>query len=98
MKDRHAIRFGLSAGTGLLAICLLFPALAGGCSFDPLKYFSKNACDMLNCDVLFFLEDLFPLSARPAGGGGDAAAGTGGAAAGGGDEAAGDATDEHAGH
>ncbi len=93
MKDRHAIRFGLSAGTGLLAICLLFPTLAGGCSFDPLKYFSKNACEVLNCDVLFFLEDLFPLSAGPTGGGGGGAA-----AEGDGDAADGDAVDEHAGH
>ncbi len=75
MKDRRAIRFGLSAGTGLLTIYLLFPALAGGCSFNPLKYFSRNACDVLNCDVLFFIEDLFPLSAGPTGGGDDAAAG-----------------------
>ncbi len=37
---------------------------------DPLKYFSRNACDFVNCDVLFFIEDMFPLSERPQGGGG----------------------------
>ena len=54
--------------------CLLFPALGMGCSFDPLKYFSRNACEALNCDTLFFIDDLFPLSAAPLG---DAGAGGG---------------------
>ncbi len=50
----------------------------GGCgSSDLLKYFSRNACNFLNCDVLFWVEDIFPLSERPMMGG---AAASGGAA------------------
>lgn len=41
--------------------------LSAGCSFDPLKYMSRNACEFVNCDVLFFIEDMLPLSARPEG-------------------------------
>lgn len=40
---------------------------AAGCSFDPLNYMSRNACEFVNCDKLFFIEDMFPLSARPEG-------------------------------
>ena len=40
---------------------------AVGCSFDPLNYMSRNACEFFNCDELFFIEDMLPLSARPAG-------------------------------
>ncbi len=48
--------------------CLLLPALGMGCSFDPMKYFSRNACEVFNCDELFFIDDMFPLSASPIGG------------------------------
>ena len=41
--------------------------LATGCSFDPLNYLSRNACEFLNCDDLFFVEDMLPLSARQTG-------------------------------
>ncbi len=54
--------------------CLLVPVLGTGCSFDPMKYFSRNACEAFNCDTLFFIDDLFPLSAAPTG---DAGAGGG---------------------
>ncbi len=47
--------------------CLLVSALGMGCSFDPLNYMSRNACEFFNCDELFFIEDLLPLSARPTG-------------------------------
>ena len=40
---------------------------ATSCSFDPLNYMSRNACEVFNCDELFFIEDMLPLSARPAG-------------------------------
>lgn len=37
-----------------------------GCgSFDPVNYFSRNACDFLNCEVMFFVDDVLPLSAAP---------------------------------
>ncbi len=47
--------------------CVLVGALGMGCSFDPTKYFSRNACEVFNCDELFFVTDLFPLSAPPTG-------------------------------
>ena len=59
--------------TALALGCLLVSAFGMGCSFDPLKYFSRNACAAFNCDALFFIDDLFPLSAPPTGD-----AGTGG--------------------
>ncbi len=72
--------------TALLTLgCLLLPALGMGCSFDPLKYFSRNACEVFNCDELFFIDDLFPLSANP----------TSAAPAGGSDE---EADDDGGGH
>lgn len=40
--------------------------VATGCSFDPINYMSRNACEFFNCDELFFIEDMLPLSARPA--------------------------------
>lgn len=45
-----------------------------GCDFNPVNYFSRNACEVFNCDELFFIEDILPLSARP---GGDVGAGGG---------------------
>ncbi|MHC4672231.1 MAG: hypothetical protein ACYTBZ_07065 [Planctomycetota bacterium] len=52
-----------------IAMCtavLHLPVLGMGCgSFSPLEYFSKNACDFLNCDVLFFVDDMLPLSGGP---------------------------------
>ena len=45
------------------AILVLTAILATGCR--PLKFFSRNACEILNCNTLFFIDDLFPLSAPP---------------------------------
>ncbi len=53
--------------TALVLGCLFAAALGMGCSFDPLKYMSRNACEVFNCDELFFIEEMLPLSARPAG-------------------------------
>ncbi len=60
--------------TGACAAVLCAVVFATGCSFDPLNYMSRNACEFFNCDELFFIEDLLPLSARPTG---DAASGGG---------------------
>jgi hypothetical protein len=49
-----------------------------GCSLDPLKFASRNACEFLNCDVLFFVDDLLPLSGGPVEGGAAAAPDEGG--------------------
>ncbi len=62
-KKSRSIRFVTRAAFALG--CLLVPALGMGCSFDPLKYMSRNACEVFNCDELFFIEDLLPLSAAP---------------------------------
>lgn len=65
-----------------VAICgmLLLPLVLGaGCK--PVRFFERNACDILNCDTLFFLDDMFPLAGGPTGGGGTSGAdGTTGAA------------------
>ena len=65
------------------AVALLrLPLMGIGCgSFEPASYFSRNACDFLNCEMLFFLEDMFPLSAMPAGAASMAGAGSGAAMA-----------------
>lgn len=61
--------------TALCTALVVLPILGTACSFNPASYFAKNACDVLNCDDLFFIEDLFPLSKRPtSGGGGESAA------------------------
>ena len=56
-----------STGATLALISAMLPVLGIGCPFDPLKYLSRNACDVLNCGTLFFVEDVFPLSAGPIG-------------------------------
>ncbi len=73
MREDKSRSLGFVTRAAFALGCLLLPALGMGCSFDPLKYFSRNACEAFNCDTLFFIEDLFPLSAAPladAGGGG----------------------------
>ncbi len=60
--------------TGAYMAVLCAVVFATGCSFDPLNYMSRNACEFFNCDELFFIEDMLPLSARPTG---DAGAGGG---------------------
>jgi hypothetical protein len=62
----RATAAGLTAGA--------LAALAVGCDFNPAKFVSRNACDILNCEVLFFVDEIFPLSAAPAAPGGGAAA------------------------
>lgn len=70
--------------SGWRRVTVFFASLASatvfgfaGCgSFSPLSYFNRNACDFLNCDDLFWVEDLFPLSQRPAGTGGMASGAT----------------------
>ncbi len=54
-----------TAGACVAVLCAV--VVAAGCSFDPLNYMSRNACEVFNCDELFFIEDILPLSARPRG-------------------------------
>ena len=74
MCDGNSTVTRIRTTTAFVLLSLLLPALGTGCSFDPLKYFSRNACDMLNCEVLFFVDDVFPLSAAPTAGGSQDAA------------------------
>ncbi len=55
-------------GACMVGFCAVF--VATGCSFHLLNYMSRNACEFLNCDELFFIEDMLPLSTRPTGDGG----------------------------
>ena len=72
-KTSTMVRRGLS--TVLIGtLLLLYPLLAGGCK--PSQFLQKNACELVNCDYLFFIDDMFPLAAAPSGmGGGEAASG-----------------------
>ncbi len=55
------VRRGLS--TVLIGtLLLLYPLLAGGCK--PSQFLQKNACELVNCDYLFFIDDMFPLAAQ----------------------------------
>ena len=71
LLKRMALRTSRHAGLSLML--LAFPFLAMSCSFSPARFFARNACDIFNCDVLFFIDDLFPLSAGPMGGAGEPA-------------------------
>ena len=71
-KTSTMVRRGLS--TVLIGtLLLLYPLLAGGCK--PSQFLQKNACELVNCDYLFFIDDMFPLAARRGAGGGEATAG-----------------------
>lgn len=59
----------------IATLLLLYPLLAGGCK--PAQFLQKNACELLNCDFLFFIDDMFPLAAAPSGAGGGEAASAG---------------------
>ncbi len=48
-------------------------AFTTGCNFNPLKFAGRNACEILNCDVLFFVDDILPLAGGPVGEGGGGA-------------------------
>ncbi|MCH7813625.1 MAG: hypothetical protein IID40_06345 [Planctomycetes bacterium] len=72
MKSENRRSWLLVAASFLMVLAV--PMVSAGCSFSPAKYFSRNACEFVNCDVLFFVDDVFPLSAGPAGGNGEEAA------------------------
>ena len=65
MNNRDSIVKRPLATMAILLVGLLVSALAGGCSLKPAKYLSRNACEFLNCEELFFIGDLFPLSTQP---------------------------------
>ncbi len=51
------------------AILMLLVGLSSTVACKPGQFLERNACELLNCDMLFFVDDLFPL-AVPSGGGG----------------------------
>ena len=62
-------------GAAICVMLLLYLVLGAGCK--PVRFFERNACDILNCDTLFFLDDMFPLAGGPSGAAGPTgAAGT----------------------
>ncbi len=63
MQNKSA---GAIAAAGVVAVCAF--VLTTGCSFNLFNYAARNACDFLNCDVLFFVDDLLPLSGGPVAG------------------------------
>ena len=60
-----------TAAASVALFCAAF--FATGCDFNPVNFLSRNACEFINCDELFFIEDILPLSARA-----DSGAGSGG--------------------
>ncbi len=65
----------LLAGTALSLMVLFLTTTTAGCK--PGQFLQRNACELLNCDVLFFVDDIFPLAAQS--GGGTGGGGGGGA-------------------
>jgi len=62
--------------TTTAAILMSLAILSSMVACKPGQFLQRNACELLNCDMLFFIDDLFPLAVPSGGGGG----GGGGAA------------------
>lgn len=60
----------LSHMTKTAAILMLLAILSSTAACKPGQFLERNACELLNCDMLFFIDDLFPLAVQPGGGGG----------------------------
>ncbi len=52
------------------AILMLLVGLSSTVACKPGQFLQRNACELLNCDMLFFIDDLFPLAVQSGGGGG----------------------------
>jgi hypothetical protein len=78
MKTGKVTRMSWLATTALCLALLVSVVTITGCK--PGGYLAKNMCNIFDCDTLFFIEDIFPLSARPAGATGSGSSGTGAAA------------------
>ncbi len=65
--------------TKTAAILMLLAVLSSTVACKPGQFLQRNACELLNCDMLFFVDDMFPLAAQP--GGGTGGAGSGGVTA-----------------
>ena len=51
--------------TSLMLLAVLSSMM--GCK--PGQFLQRNACELLNCNVLFFIDDIFPLAVQSGGGG-----------------------------
>ena len=68
----------LSHMTKTAAGLMLLAVLSSMVACKPGQFLQRNACELLNCNVLFFIDDIFPLATQSSSGGGG---GSGGAAA-----------------
>ena len=57
---------------------MLLAVLSSMVACKPGQFLQRNACELLNCNVLFFIDDIFPLATQSSSGGGG---GSGSAAA-----------------
>ena len=67
---RKRIKCILSHMTKTAASLMLLAVLSSMVACKPGQFLQRNACELLNCNVLFFIDDMFPLAAQPGGGGG----------------------------
>ncbi len=49
---------------------MLIAVLSSMVACKPGQFLERNACELLNCDMLFFIDDIFPLATQSGGGGG----------------------------
>ena len=56
--------------TKTAAILMSLAILSSMVACKPGQFLQRNACELLNCNMLFFIDDMFPLAAQPGGGGG----------------------------
>ena len=54
--------------TAAILMSLAIVSSMVGCK--PGQFLQRNACELLNCNTLFFIDDMFPLATQPGGGGG----------------------------
>ena len=54
--------------TAAILMSLAIVSSMVGCK--PGQFLQRNACELLNCNTLFFIDDMFPLATQPSGGGG----------------------------
>ncbi len=60
----------MSQMTKIAASLMLLAVLSSMVACKTGQFLQRNACELLNCDMLFFVDDLFPLAAQSGGGGG----------------------------
>ena len=73
---RKRMKCILTRMTKTAAILMSLAILSSLVACKPGQFLQRNACELLNCNMLFFIDDMFPLAVQPGGGGG----GGGGAA------------------